>query len=76
MAGSCEDQVDDPLEVGVGAGDDPCPEVAGAGDRVRLEHLGDRRQVAGDRVVTAQLGLVLPDLEGEERRHREAERLR
>ena len=47
----CEHPVDDPLQVGVGAGDHAAPHVAGAGDRVRLEHLGDRREVGADGVV-------------------------
>ena len=52
--------------------DDPRPHVAGTGDRVGLEHLGDRREMRGDRVVAG----ALADLEGQERHHREAERLR
>ena len=51
MPGLGEHLVDDPLEVGVGAGDDPAPHVAGAGDRVGLEHLGDAGEVRGDGVV-------------------------
>ena len=46
-----DDPVDDPLQVGVRAGDDAAPQVAGAGDRVRLEHLRDRREVPRDGVV-------------------------
>ena len=41
-------------------------QVAGAGDGVRLQHLGDRRQVRGDRVVA----VPLTDLQGDERGHR------
>jgi hypothetical protein len=59
------DLVDDPTEVGVVAGDDPHDEVTHPGDRVDLEHLGDRGQVRHDRCVA----LPLPDLQGAERRH-------
>ena len=68
-----EHQVDDALQVGVGAGDHPGHQVAGAGDGVRLEHLGDRGQVGADGVVAAAGELVLADLQGEERGHRVAE---
>jgi hypothetical protein len=62
--------VDHPLQVGVGPRDHPRPHVAGAGDGVRLEHLRDGGQGAGDGVVAG----TLPDLQGEERGHRVAER--
>ena len=60
--------VDDALEVGVGARDDAGPHVAGAGDRERLQHLGDLGEVRGDGLVPG----ALADLQGQERRHREA----
>ena len=68
--GVVDDLVDDPAEVGVVAGDDAHDEVADAGDRVDLEHLGDRRQVRDD----GRVALPLADLEGAERRDRVAER--
>ena len=40
--------VDDPLEVGVVAPDDPDEDVARAGDGMCLEHLGDRAEVVDD----------------------------
>ena len=49
--GVVDDEVDDPLEVGVVARDDPDEQVAGAGDRMRLEHLRDGGQVLDDRAV-------------------------
>ncbi len=43
-----DDLVDDALQVGVVATDDADEHVAGAGDRVGLEHLGDRGEVLDD----------------------------
>ena len=45
-------------------------QVAGAGDRVRLQHLGDVGQVRGDGGVPVPLA----DLQGDERCHAEADR--
>ena len=55
---------DDVLQVLVGVGHDPAVQVAGAGDRVDLEHLGDLAQVRAD-VLEPPLG----DLEADERQH-------
>ena len=64
-----DDLIDDPLQVGVGAGDDPAEHVAGAGDRVRLEDLGDVGQVLGD----GGMAVPLADLQGDETRDAEAD---
>ena len=66
-----DDLVDDALQVGVVAGDDADEHVAGAGDGVGLEHLGDRGEVLDDGGVAAA---ALADLERAERRDRVAER--
>ena len=65
-----DDRVEDALQVGVGAGDDPAEHVPGAGDGVRLEYLGDRGEPFGDRIVAAGLA----DLQGDECGHLVAER--
>src|SRR5680860_415484 len=70
-----EHRVDDPLQVGVGPSHHPAPDVPGAGDRARLEHLGDAGQMHRDRVMYPTVGRILSDLQGQERRHRIAERL-
>jgi hypothetical protein len=64
------DGVEHALQVRVGAGDHPAEHVAGAGDGVSLEHLGDRGQPLRDAVVAADL----PDLERDERGDLVAER--
>src|SRR6478609_3566005 len=64
-----QDPVDHALQVGVGPRDDACPHVAGAGDRVRLQHLGDLGEVTGDPLVAAALGGLLADLERQEGGH-------
>ena len=66
--------VDDPLQVGVGARDDPGQDVARSGRRVRLEDLGDRREMLGDLVVRGAGRPVLADLQRDERRDRVADR--
>ena len=58
------------MQVGVGAGHHPAEHVPGAGDGVRLEHLGDRGEPFRYRIVAAGLA----DLEGDERGHLVAER--
>jgi len=65
-----DDRVEHALQVGVGAGHHPAEHVPGAGDGVRLEHLGDRGEPFGYRIVAAGLA----DLEGDERGHLVAER--
>ena len=60
-----DDRVDHALQVGVGPGHHPAEHVAGPGDGVDLQHLGDRGQPFGHRVVPAGLA----DLEGDERGH-------
>ena len=67
--GVVHDEVDDALQVGVVTRDDPDEEVAGAGDRMRLQHLRDPAEVLDDRVVAA----ALPDLERAEGGDRVAE---
>ena len=62
-------RLDHVVEVLVGAGDDAAQQVAGAGDLVHLEHLGDRGQHVDRRRL-----LALRDLQGRERRAPEAER--
>jgi hypothetical protein len=61
------DLVEHPLQVGVGPGDDPAQHVAGAGDGVRLQHLGYRPQVVRHRIVA----VPLVDLQRDERGHPE-----
>ena len=61
MDGPGEHGGDHVLEVIVGAGHDPAEEVTRSGDRVDLQHLGDRRQV-DDEAVDARLD----DLQGRE----------
>ena len=56
-----DDGVEDALQVGVGAGDDPAEHIADAGDGVHLQDLGDRSETFGNGVVAADLA----DLEGE-----------
>src|SRR5271166_5013290 len=65
-----DDRVEDALQVGVAARDDPAEQVAGAGNGVRLELLGDLGEPLCDGVVAAGL----PDLQGDERGHLIAER--
>jgi hypothetical protein len=57
------DRVEDALQVGVGAGHHPAEHVARSGDGVHLEHLRDRGQPFGHRVVAAGLA----DLDRDER---------
>ena len=66
MPSYADDLVDHPLQVGVGPGHDPAQQVAAAGDGVRLQHLGDVRQVRGDR----SWPVPLADLQGHEAGHR------
>jgi len=63
------DLVEHPLQVGVGAGDDPAEHVAGAGDGVCLQYLGYRPQMGRHRIVA----VPLVDLERDERGHPEAD---
>ena len=60
-----DDRVEHALQVGVGPGDHAAEHVACPGDGVGLEHLGDRGQPVGHRVVAAGLA----DLQGDERGH-------
>ena len=66
-----DDPLDHLLQVRVGPGDHPGPEVAVAGDAVHLDDLGDGLQSRGDVVQAA-----LRDVQGDERVHVEAQRLR
>lgn len=63
-------EVDDALQVAVGARDDAAQHVPGPRGRVHLQDLRDPREVLDDRVAPA-----LPDLQGAERRDRVAQRL-
>src|SRR6476659_906331 len=58
-----DDLVDDALQVGVVAADDADEHVAGTGDGVGLEHLGDRGEVVDDGGVAPA---ALADLQGAE----------
>jgi len=65
-----DDQVDDPLQVGIRPRDDAAQKVARTRDGVYFKHLGDRREMGRDRIVAA----ALADLERDERHDAEAER--
>jgi hypothetical protein len=67
-----DDRVDDALQVGVGAGDDPAEQVALAAHGVHLEHLRDAAEVGHDALPAA----ALRDLQRHERGDDEAERAR
>jgi hypothetical protein len=60
-----DDGVDNPLQVGVAAGHHPGEHVAGTGDGVQLQHLGNGGQPLGHRVVPPGL----TDLQGNKGGH-------